>query len=171
MGPQMPMLIVGCCFLFYQIFSTPLNKLFVKCGMMKPDVDEEVDENLGTFFECVSPWESKRWIASSSYRSKKLGFKTVDSWTFDKLSHTDTKDKIFQGAVNYEMLTMYKYQKMYQYIPIEVRNTPQEQEVSDKLERLLFAGYLPKDEDFVDLLGKEAMTRGKSFKKKKVASE
>jgi hypothetical protein len=35
----------------------------IKIGCWKKDVELEIDEDLGTYFECVTPWESKRWIA------------------------------------------------------------------------------------------------------------
>ena len=81
------------------------------------------------------------------------------------MSTVASKDKALKPPVNYEMLSHYKYMKMYQFTPIEVRDTPEEVMLSDKLEKLLYAGFMHKDTDFDDLLGGEVKYRGKSVQK------
>ena len=48
---------------------------------------------------------------------------------------------------NYEMLSNFKYQQMFCYTPIEIRDTAEEIKTSDQLERLLNLGFMPEPLD------------------------
>lgn len=62
-GPSLPLLIMGCVFLIYQIFSEKI----LGC-IYKKEEKIEVDEELGSYFDCVTPWDRKKWLAAEVYR-------------------------------------------------------------------------------------------------------
>lgn len=80
MGPEIPLLIMGFVFLIYQTFRVPIEKLLIKIGCLSKEKEIEVDENLGSYFECITKWDKKKWLAETAYREQKLNFKTMDSW-------------------------------------------------------------------------------------------
>jgi hypothetical protein len=54
--------------------------------IMTEEKDVEVDEKLGTYFECLTDAARKRWIAEEANNSSKLGIQTVGNWTMNKLA-------------------------------------------------------------------------------------
>lgn len=66
-------------FLFTDLFS----KCMKKAGIMQ-DMDEfVVNEELGTYFECVSLRDRKKWVAAEVHASNNLGISTMGTWTQD----------------------------------------------------------------------------------------
>ena len=56
---------VGCLVLLGMIFTEVFSKCLKKARILGDD-DEEiiVDEKLGTYFECMSVWDRKQWLAT-----------------------------------------------------------------------------------------------------------
>ena len=54
-------------------------------GYCKDADDDDVDEDLGTYFECVSPDDRKRWYTEEVYNRSKLGIETMTERTITKL--------------------------------------------------------------------------------------
>jgi hypothetical protein len=61
MGPELPLFIMGCIILFYLLSKKPFHWVFSKMGIHKEDPPIDLDENLGTYFQCINPWDSKLW--------------------------------------------------------------------------------------------------------------
>lgn len=86
MGPNLPLFIVGVAVFLYLCASRPFEYLFKKIRVMQDEKDWDLDENLGTYFDCVEPWEGKRWYAKTLYNQKKLDLKVMDSKELEDLS-------------------------------------------------------------------------------------
>ena len=53
MGPSLPLFIIGCLMLVFLITRKPFEALFLKLGIFEKQEDMEVDERLGSFFDCI----------------------------------------------------------------------------------------------------------------------
>jgi hypothetical protein len=113
MGPDLPLFIIGCAVLLYLIASKPFEILFKKMKIMQDEEEWKLDENLGTYFDCVDPWTGKCWYTKTIYNTQKLDCKVMNSWEKDQLSKITANKKLMKEPCNYEMLSNYKYAKMF----------------------------------------------------------
>lgn len=61
----LPLFIIGLIVLFAHIFENQFKWIMRKMKMMDAEEDEfVVDEKLGTYFECISMWDRKQWLAT-----------------------------------------------------------------------------------------------------------
>lgn len=169
-GPELPLFVLGFAFVFYLLFSRAFQYLSRKVGLLGTDEPMELDENLGSYFECVDPWNSKVWYAKTLYCEKQLGMKTMSEWELSMLATSKTHKKSMKEPCNYEMMSNYKYQKLYQYTPIELRDTVEETAISDSLERLLNLGFFA-DELELDFLRENVSLRRKTEMRKERLSK
>lgn len=54
------------------IFSSLFHKCLQKAGM-EDDPEFIIDEKLGTYFECMSIWDRKAWLAQEVHSKNVLG--------------------------------------------------------------------------------------------------
>jgi hypothetical protein len=55
-----------------------------KMKMMDAEEDKfVVDEKLGTYFECISMWDRKQWLATELHASQDLGIQTIGRWSIE----------------------------------------------------------------------------------------
>ena len=119
-------------------------------GYCKDADDEDVDEDLGTYFECVSPEDRKRWYAEEVYNSSKLGIETMTPKTLQKIRTVQKGKKQIRSTPNYEILSDYKYISAFQFVPIALRNTREETIVSDLITQIMYMGYIKAGNDKID---------------------
>ena len=122
--------------------------MFEKCKIYKHREPMDLDENLGTFFQCIDPWNSKLWYTKQMHMRKNLGIRMMEDWQLDRLCNSFNYKKHMGGCVNYDILSNYKYTKLFAYVPIELRDTPEEKATSDSLEVILNAAFVPDNRDF-----------------------
>ena len=106
---DLPLFIAGFFVLFVVIFTDIFQKCLVKCKIMEQESEIEVDEKLGSYFECLSVIDRKIWLAEEAKNSRKLGIRTVGDWTMDKLRSTFGGKKVVKNAPNYEILANPNY--------------------------------------------------------------
>ena len=106
---DLPLFIAGFFVLFVVIFTDIFQKCLVKCRIMEQESEIEVDEKLGSYFECLSVIDRKIWLAEEANNSRKLGIRTVGDWTMDKLRSTFGGKKVVKNAPNYEILANPNY--------------------------------------------------------------
>lgn len=106
---DLPLFIAGFFVLFVVIFTDIFQKCLVKCKIMEQESEIEVDEKLGSYFECLSVIDRKIWLAEEANNSRKLGIRTVGDWTMDKLRSTFGGKKVVKNAPNYEILANPNY--------------------------------------------------------------
>lgn len=137
----MPLFIVGCVLLIVTFFNDLLLKCFVKMGCVDKAEEEDIDEKLGLYYECVSSYDRKRWMAEELYSNHKLGVQTISADSKELIRSTKGKNKVIRTCPNYEILSNGKYAAQFGYTPIATRNTEQEEWTSDLVTQVLFMGY------------------------------
>lgn len=138
---SLPLFIMACILFVGTFFNDTFLKCFKRCGCASEEEEDDVDEKLGTYFECVSSRDRKRWLTEEVYNFRKLGIKTMSNETQELIRTTHGKRKLLKNAPNYEILANIKYISAFQFTPIDTRDTEEEQIVSDLVTRILFMGY------------------------------
>lgn len=137
----LPLFIVGLTVLIGSIFDDLVVKCLKKANIMQEDEEYVVDEKLGTYFQCISVWDRKAWLAQEVHSSQDLGISTMGKWTMEMLRTAHTGSNRVVNAPNYEVLASTKYQTQFQFTPIERCDTPEELAVSDTILKVLYMGY------------------------------
>lgn len=71
-------------FIFFLIFFIGLffndfwEKLLIRAGYCKKQKEDEVDEKLGNYFECLTPYQRKSWYIEERYMQRDLKVVTLD---------------------------------------------------------------------------------------------
>lgn len=137
------------------------------CGLQQEKEDVEVDEKLGSYYECVSVKDRKRWYVEELYNNKRLGVKTIDERALEMLRTTKPKDKKLKAAPNYEILSNQKYAALFQFSPIDIRDEGAETLVSDMVTKIMFLGNTHEDQkDFNFLEGAKGANKKQTKSKK-----
>eukprot|EP00347_Sterkiella_histriomuscorum_P023421 403334704 len=116
-----------CLMVFFILaICVPFGKIgFAIINYFKPgilDVNLNVDENLGNFYEALEE-EDKKWMqAEESNLRKKYGMRTLLDETVEKLGRSKTAERTIQGVHCYDMLANPDYQASFQYVPVNVPN-------------------------------------------------
>lgn len=76
-----------------------------KASLYEEEQEYIVDEKLGTYFECMSVWDRKSWLANEVHGSQDLGICTMGKWTMEQLRTAHSGTKVLKNAVNYEILS------------------------------------------------------------------
>lgn len=140
-GPDLPVFICAVVYLFALIFETLWNVCLVKCKISDPPVPEEVDEKLGNYWECVSSAYRKKWLAEEVYNTNKLNIRMMGDQVFEKMRTFIGKKKVIKTTPNYDILANPKYQTLFQWVPLELRNSPEDAKFSDLVTQILKVGY------------------------------
>ena len=90
-----------------------------------------MDEHLGSYYQCLSLYDRKRWLAEELYNRNKLGISTMTKVTLEKIRTVKPKKRQIISTPNYEILSNDKYIAAYQFVPIALRNTYEETVVSN----------------------------------------
>jgi len=158
------------CIVFVGFFLTSCCRPCLK--KMNLAVDDEVeliDENVGSYYECISIGERKRWFAQELHAKETLGISSMGTETCDKLRTANGSWRVIKNAPNYEILSNIKYCQAFQFTPIEMCDTQEEQEISDMITRVLFMGYAKpgfQEFNFKRILNKKGNQRAKNAKNK-----
>ena len=99
-----------------------------------------VDENIGSYWECLSGIDQKRWVARELHIQKKLNLKSLDNTNFGNLCNSTRQKKCISSICNYRMLENHEYANSMYFFHIQDRNTDWKSEVSDVVYLLLEIG-------------------------------
>mmetsp|Transcript_39255 Transcript_39255/g.37673 ORF Transcript_39255/g.37673 Transcript_39255/m.37673 type:complete len:291 (-) Transcript_39255:46-918(-) len=138
-----PLLIMGLLILLALFFDNTCQNLLVKAGLMSHDKEIEVDEKLGKYHECLSLLHRKAWRVEELHMRKHFGISTINDALFQNLQSTDFTGKKIKNCHNYQIVTNPKYAADFQYTPVEMRDTLEEQENSDFVLKILNLPYFP----------------------------
>jgi hypothetical protein len=107
---DLPLFIGGLFVVFVLVCTDIFSKCLVKCKIMEAESEIEVDEKLGSYFECLSVIDRKIWMAEEANNSGRLGIQSIGNWTMEKLRTTYGGKKVVKNAPNYEILANPNYQ-------------------------------------------------------------
>lgn len=105
----LPMFIVGLTLLIGLLFWDFVKPLFKKLGLGDEEDDIVVDEKVGSFYECVSVADRKRWYAEELHAVKDLGISSMGKYSVDSMRSAVGGWRVIKNAPNYEILSNIKY--------------------------------------------------------------
>lgn len=132
---------MGCLLFIGLVVTSCCTPCLKKMHLVADDEIELVDENVGSYYECVSVGERKRWLAQEVHANRTLGVSSMGFATSDKLRTANGRWRVIKNAPNYEILSNIKYCQAFQFTPIDMCDTQEEQEISDMITRVLYLGY------------------------------
>lgn len=91
----------------------------------------------------------------------------MDDAEFNKMRTTHGKKKMITGSPNYEMLDNQAYTAAFSYISVELRNSPEEELMSDPIVKMLNMGYVKETDVSNFSMGNMKRLLGKHRKQKK----
>ena len=81
-----------------------------------------IDENLGSFWECLPGLEQKRWYTTELYLRNKLQIRPiVDDPSFESLRKSKRKHQIMSSIFNYDILSNFRYTDIFFYHNLDQR--------------------------------------------------
>ncbi len=103
---------MGCLFVLFLIASRLLKKILVNLGLASEDKEDEVDEKLGTYAQCLGQQNRKAWLIQEMHQRKTLKMQTVSDEMMEKLKDKgiiDNQMKRIKATPNYELTANYRY--------------------------------------------------------------
>ncbi|CDW90155.1 UNKNOWN [Stylonychia lemnae] len=147
----LPLFIFAIIFFACLFFNDLIFGLLVKGNICESQEEDEVDEQLGSYFECLTPYQRKIWFYEEKHLQRTLKITTIDDYAKEKLRSSKSGQKQIRDVkilmfnkiqcYNYEILTNQKYADAFQFTPLDMRDTPEEKEASDMVMRLLLIAY------------------------------
>jgi hypothetical protein len=117
-GPNLPFFcffIIGVLWLF---FESCVKTVMVKCRTMTPFEEPEVNEGLGTYFECVPNYQRRAAYAEEAYKQGKLNIRTMHAHQFESLRTTNGGKKVMEGPTSYNLMQDTRYLEGFCYDPV-----------------------------------------------------
>jgi len=128
-------------FVLFILFASCFRDIMVKLHMMSPFEDPKINEELGTYFDCVPNFARRAAYAEESYKRGKLNIRTMDDKTYEALRNTQGKKKLIEGPCSYNLQMDLRYIEGFCYDPVQDRDTPEEEILSDLITEMCFLGY------------------------------
>lgn len=138
---SLPLFIMGIIMFVFIFFNDLFLAILRKVGLAKEEKEEEVDEKLGTYIQCLGNKNRKVWRIEEQHRRKEFGIKVLDDTTLEALRDNKPHNKLIKTCHNYELTANMKYAAAFQYTPIEMRDTPEEKHTSDMVAKMLYLAY------------------------------
>lgn len=105
----LPLFIIGLIVAVAVVFTEVFRSCLLSLKIMTEEKEVEVDEKLGSYFECLGEGERKRWLAEEVSNRHRLGIQTIGGWTMEKIRTTLRGKKTIKGTANYEILSNERY--------------------------------------------------------------
>jgi len=140
--PNLPFFVFFIIFTLWLFFNSCCKKLMIKLRLMSPEEDPEVNEGLGTYFQCVPNYMRKSAYAEECYKREKLGLKTMSDANLEKLRTTKGGKKMIEGPSTYNLIMDIRYKEAFCYDAVADRDTPEEEALSDLITQMLYLGYV-----------------------------
>lgn len=160
----LPLLIVGLTLGILIFFNDAALSILNKFGIMMPKDEDEVDEGLGTYWECLDKHDRRVWYLDETHMQKNLGITTLDAKAYRILKEDKPGKKTMPTTPNYEIVSNPRYAAAFQYVPIDFRDTEEERETSDMVLKILNLAYTP-ESDAANFKFQASRSKKKSTKK------
>lgn len=138
----LPLVIIGLVIAVGLFFNDGLLNLAIRWGWVEPEDDDEVDEGLGTYWECLDAHDRNVWYLDETHMRKNLNLYTLDEEGYLALKEGKPGKKFISDCVNYEITSNPRYAAWFQYVPIDFRDTEEEKEISDMVIKVMNLGYM-----------------------------
>ena len=139
----LPLFIMSAAMFVFLILSGAFKKLLQKCRLIDEDKEDDVDENLGTYAQCLDPKNRKAWLIEEKHLRKKFGVHTVTDEMLERLKEQSKNGaKRIKSTHNYEITSNPRYADAFQYTPVEMRDTKEEKVNSNLVLKHLKLAYL-----------------------------
>jgi len=119
----LPLVIVGFLLLIIIFFDDLVQKALIWIGLLSADDEDEVDEGLGTYWECIDEHDRQVWYLDETHMQKNLGITTLDAAAYKELKEGKPVKKTMGQTPNYEIVSNPRYAEAFQYVPIDFRDT------------------------------------------------
>lgn len=83
------------------------------CGLVKPHVEAEVNENLGTYVQCLGELDRKIWRIEELQLRKDVGIKVIDDQMLEALKDSTPHNRQIKNVPNYQITSNPKYAAYY----------------------------------------------------------
>ena len=123
---SLPLFIMGIVMFVFIFFNDLFLGILQKIGLAKEDKEAEVDEQLGTYTECLGIRNRKLWRIEELHMRKEFNIKTLEDTTLSCLKQHKPHHKQIKTCFNYEIQTNPRYAAAFQYTPVDMRDTVQE---------------------------------------------
>lgn len=100
---------MGCVTIAIFIITDFGGSCLKKCHLASDDKVELIDENVGSFFQCVSVPERKRMYSQELHWRKNLGIETMGQQSMDQMRTTNGNIRVIKNAPSYEILANIGY--------------------------------------------------------------
>lgn len=117
-GPELSMFVVSLIVVPALFFESCLKGLLAKLKLMSPEEEVEVDEKLGTYYECVPAGSRRNLIAEEAYRRGKLNIKTMSDANFEKARVSRGLNKLMTPPMNYHLEVDTRYRQSFVFTPV-----------------------------------------------------
>lgn len=125
-GPSMAFFTMFMLYCMVICCGPCIKALLTKFHLNQQEEEEEVDEALGNFFECIPELQRKDWLATEVSNANRLGIKTMGQGVFEQMRTIQGKRRVLKNTPSYEILMNPTYQTMFQYVSICQRDDPRE---------------------------------------------
>lgn len=139
-------MIVGIFLALIIFFNDLALSVLNKFGIMMPEEEDEVDEGLGTYWECLNEQDRQVWYLDELHMQKNLALTTLDNFAFNELKNGKPGKKTMSTTPNYEIVSNPRYAEQFQYVPIDYRDTEEEKETCDMVLKILNMAYTPEEQ-------------------------
>jgi len=119
----------------FQILKTESGELIVD---QRWNFLIDIDENLGSYWECLRGMDQKRWFAKEAHHVKNLSIRTVDVEAYEHLRCSRRAKKFIGNIYNYDILTNFRYADEFFYTQLSMREKGDE--ASDFVSRVIYLG-------------------------------
>ncbi len=101
-----------------------------------------MDENLGNYFDCLNDNIRKAWLIEELHMRKNYHVSTLSE---DLITHCKEKHhhhKTIKDTPNYVITWNYRYASLFQFTPVDMRDTEAEKKQSEYVLKCLNVAYI-----------------------------
>lgn len=142
----LPLMLTGI-FVLVIVSSDDITMQMLRAvGIAKEEEEDEVDEGLGTYWECLDEHDRLVWYLDETHLRKQLNITTIDDESYNLLKDGKPGKKQMRTTPNYEIISNPRYAERFQYVPIDFRDTEEEKENANMVAKILNLAYVPEAE-------------------------
>eukprot|EP00347_Sterkiella_histriomuscorum_P002409 403368266 len=162
---SLPLFILGIVMFFFIFFNDLFLSILQKLRLAKVDEEAEVDEQLGTYIQCLGRKNRQIWRIDETHLRNEFGIKTLTEDTIAQLKINKPHNKIIRTCPNYEIVSNSKYSQLFQFTPVDMRDTAEEKYTSDMVAKMLYLAYFSEHQQ-KNIVFKEGGIKSKKYELK-----